>query len=497
MVMTEAAALTVLVLFAQQTTTSLPQQPHRQPQSAAGVATTAGCRTTADCSHLGACDAASSRCVCAPGWWGEHCEQLALEPLAEPSGLQKLLERNATSSWGGAAVVVREGSGGGVRYHMVYSELERHCGINSWLSNSVVRHAVSVQAPPPPPPPAPSSSGQTGAGGGEPRQLRPTLFEPREVLFPIFSHEPTLAVAPTGEVAMFFTHNAQPVTLGGTCNCSTGNSTLGAGACPPDWDKKHGRDPHMTLQTYMTFTRDFATWSTPVAVPQADPLTDTAFSATILSNGTIVAMTRTQVIVGASWRDVGSYKQVVTFKANHYGEGADIWHDPTTDVFHMLSHNGNLMGTTCGEHYSSVDLRVWTTHGCAYGAKGVQMADGTRRDFGRRERPHLLWAGSIGPGESPLPVALSTAVTSMPTTCIPIGQHPCLYRCALPTVAPSPCALMLGDLSHAVFWLAGIAPPRVRAGCVHVLTNACWRRYPDASYTVIQAIKSASNGNGG
>ena len=210
---------------------------------------------------LGRCDSTSNTCNCSVGWIGDHCEILDLAPLERSRGLN-LLESNATSTWGGAVVPWRG------QYVMVYSEIERHCGINAWLSNSVVRVAVSKDP------------------------LGPYLPRPG-VVFPIFSHEPTLARAPTGEIVMFFTHNNRPVTYAGTCNCTTGNSTA---ACPPDWDRHGGRNTSATLLTYMTYTLDFREWSTPVPVPQADPLTDTAFSATIFPNGTLVAMTRTQVI---------------------------------------------------------------------------------------------------------------------------------------------------------------------------------------------------------
>ena len=94
------------------------------------------------------------------------------------------------------------------------------------------------------------------------------------VAFPIFSHEPTLAVAPTGETAMFFTHLDRPATFAGKCTCTDGNSTA---ACPPDWDKYRGRDPSLKLLTYLSLTKDFQHWSEPVPVlPQADPYSDTA-----------------------------------------------------------------------------------------------------------------------------------------------------------------------------------------------------------------------------
>jgi hypothetical protein len=341
---------------------------------------------------------------------GEHCEQLDLLPLdrsalvSNSSGLNELAS-SSTSTWGGAAVPQRQ------QWHMVYSEMQNKCGINSWLSNSAVRHAIS-RSP-----------------------LGP--FQPQsELVFPVFSHEPTLASAPSGETAMFFTHRDHPATFAGTCNCTDGNSSA---SCPPDWDRKRGRDPAAKLLTFLSITHDFQRWSNPVPVlPQADPYSDTAFSATILDNGTLVAMTRTQVLVGDDWRNVSTYRQVHQFKANHYGEGADMWHDPSTGAFHMLSHDGNQLGTTCGKHYwaPASDLTTWRTHGCAYQAKGVAMADGGKVSFGRRERPHIFWApppppasvsaSALGAGAvAPVPMALSTAVTAVPTACI---GKPCLWR---------------------------------------------------------------------
>ena len=224
----------------------------------------AACITDEDCSMLGRCNTASGSCNCSRGWTGANCEVLDLAPIQTGRGLNLLLS-NATSTWGGAVVPWRD------RFIMVYSEIERHCGINAWLSNSVVRVAVSEDP------------------------LGPYRRRPG-VVFPIFSHEPTLALAPTGDtVVMFFTHNDRPVTYAGTCNCTSGNSTA---ACPPDWDRQGGRNTSQPLLTYMTHTQDFREWANPVPVPQADPLTDTAFSATILPNGTLVAMTRTQVEPG-------------------------------------------------------------------------------------------------------------------------------------------------------------------------------------------------------
>ena len=121
------------------------------------------CRSAADCSRLGTCS--GGRCVCGHGWTGDRCEQLHLAPVEEGRGLEPLLAQERTSSWGGA-IAARPASGGlGLRrdagaaegpavYHMVYSELERHCGINAWLSNSVVKHATATDPTARPPTPA-------------------------------------------------------------------------------------------------------------------------------------------------------------------------------------------------------------------------------------------------------------------------------------------------------------------------------------------------------
>jgi hypothetical protein len=117
-----------------------------------------------------------------------------------------------------------------------------------------------------------------------------------------------------------------------------------------------------------------------------------------------------------------------------------------TELSYALSQRqpegDNIM--TCGKHCYSVDLMVsWVSWGCAYQAKGVAFADGTKRDFGRRERPHMIFAPpadgaaaadavggataeAAGAGASaPVPVALSTAVTAVPSSCT---GHPCLWR---------------------------------------------------------------------
>ena len=163
------------------------------------------CSDDASCSFNGVCR--SSTCACEAGWKGVACEQLELEN-AEGTGTsftgataglnllnakgnfvsvhrhsflclllwqtarssaihRKVPPRLQTSTWGGSVVKGRDG-----QFHMFAAMMVGHCGINAWLQNSVVLHAVSSTA--------------TG------------VYTPRQIVAPVFSHEPIAATAPTG-----------------------------------------------------------------------------------------------------------------------------------------------------------------------------------------------------------------------------------------------------------------------------------------------------------
>lgn len=171
----------------------------------------------AACSFAGTCVA--DRCACEAWFKGRWCEQLDLLPATrDPNsppwiapgsmGYNQLSAKgNWTSSWGGAAL--RDDTG---LYHMWVNELTDSCGMYYWMSNSVVRHATS----------------------SDPLTVP---FTPREVVWPVWSTEPDVVRAPTGEFVAYFTSKIPtPSTLGHPCrNCSRGNSTFdvttGLGGC--------------------------------------------------------------------------------------------------------------------------------------------------------------------------------------------------------------------------------------------------------------------------
>jgi hypothetical protein len=172
------------------------------------------CAGVRDCSHNGRCE--HGLCACEAAWGGDRCQTLRVLPavsaqqcilgggghagearagvetaehsaraaLTGGSSLTMLLQVRSsglravdgganTSTWGGAVTRADDGS-----YHMFASEMMEHCGIGAWTANSHVVHAVSASP------------------GGTYRRL--PAAQGREV-WPVFSHEPNLARAPSGE----------------------------------------------------------------------------------------------------------------------------------------------------------------------------------------------------------------------------------------------------------------------------------------------------------
>ena len=138
-------------------------------------------------------------------------------------------------------------------YHMWSAEMALSCGIDTWLSNSVVAHSTASEP-----------SGR---------------YTRRSTTWPIFAHEPVVARAPTGEFVMFFTSTSYLGLGADRYPYSGGNTAVPGGLanvcrnCPGDGSSGHGcpgsgRNWSVPLPTYMSWTTTpGGNWSEPVAVP--------------------------------------------------------------------------------------------------------------------------------------------------------------------------------------------------------------------------------------
>jgi hypothetical protein len=94
------------------------------------------CQSDLDCSLNGVCGNAT--CDCDSGWSGVRCHLLDFAPSEHHTAYD--VDGN-TSSWGGSAAL--DPADG--KWHGFFSEFAGHCGVNSWLTNSMIVHAVSEQ----------------------------------------------------------------------------------------------------------------------------------------------------------------------------------------------------------------------------------------------------------------------------------------------------------------------------------------------------------------
>ena len=90
------------------------------------------CSSALDCRLNGRCTDAGV-CACAPSWTGADCSRLALQP-GPASGDLRLPN---VSTWGMGTVYH------GSQWHGYFAEMEDHCGLTSWETNSLIAHAVA------------------------------------------------------------------------------------------------------------------------------------------------------------------------------------------------------------------------------------------------------------------------------------------------------------------------------------------------------------------
>ena len=333
------------------------------------------CSTDLDCSLNGECHA--SACRCDDAWRGPRCSTMNLLPPQRLSGLRTVDNGRNTSSWGGSVIYAPEDK----QWHMYAAEMVHHCGIDSWMENSRIIHAVSATA----------LGEYTRAGQ----------------VFPPFAHEPDVIRDENGNYVLFYTRRMHaPNSTQVPCHCSDGSTphSTCTGA-KYQWD----HDPTY----YAVATTPWGPWTNQTMILAAQPEVDNNFAAVILANGSLVGFKRRYVtspeppavgngsrlhlVTATDWRDPATYvartEELFPAMADMGAEDPFLYMD-AKGRFHAVVHNMNPCPqwpcpAVAGGHAFSEDGVQWHYSGVAFNSSGY-FDDGTPFSFSRRERPHVI-----------------------------------------------------------------------------------------------------------
>ena len=258
--------------------------PVHQPGATTGRVTwpPRPCTADADCSYNGRCTATSPsgaagaagarpgggmNCVCSNAWVGDRCQTLRLTAASKHAGYRAVDGGRNTSSWGGGVLWDSKTQ----LFHMWAAEMLDHCGINSWTTNSHVIHATSPSLDAP--------------------------FVKREGVWPAFSHEPNVAVAPTGEYVMYFTASNPGTPAPKQCTtCTDGNT-------PPTCPGGAAGFGQLIFSLSLSLSLSLSPSSLPPSLPTHPPLSLSLLS--LLSLSLSLFLSRVSAYLPVMWLRAG------------------------------------------------------------------------------------------------------------------------------------------------------------------------------------------------
>jgi hypothetical protein len=370
--------------------------------SASSSASSSGCTTDEDCQLLGRCVA--SACQCPPAWSGSpDCSTLSLLPAPKPAAYG--WAPNVTT-WGGN-IIPDPSSNPPTLYHLFVAEMAEGCGLDTWQSNSVCRHATA--------------SSPTGP------------FVAQEVAVPAWCHNPQ-AIAyrdpATGTTTYALFHIGDGVPVKPVQNCSSSSTPL----------LPHRPEAPMAGSTVHLSSSLNGPW-TPLLSPS--PPTCNNPSPMQHPNGTLFLLCSnggphfelwsTPALQGPS----AAWRLVVSIATNMSGGVVGAFEDPflfpvdpITGYWHALAHvyvevpEPTCTNTTVSAHLFSRDGLSWRVGATQPYGSIVEFTDGTSMVVPTRERPKVLFDQASG-----APTHLVNGATGGCDICLPHWCSHCKIMC--------------------------------------------------------------------
>jgi hypothetical protein len=150
-------------------------------------AAAAGCGGPRDCNMAGTC--VGGTCACTTGFAGASCDALAMEAYRCADG--GLCLANGSATWGGSVVRADDGT-----FHMYAAMMTDNTTLQSWLTNSVVLHAVAPAGHP--------------EGPYEPADIALAPRSPPHFFDSVMIHNPDAKRTRDGTYVIFYDGSSRP-----------------------------------------------------------------------------------------------------------------------------------------------------------------------------------------------------------------------------------------------------------------------------------------------
>eukprot|EP00039_Didymoeca_costata_P013901 m.217906 g.217906 ORF g.217906 m.217906 type:complete len:487 (-) comp15894_c1_seq1:75-1535(-) len=350
---------------------------------------TSACKSDEDCSLNGIC-ASNGSCVCDAEWFGPKCGQLNLiKPQTVTPAYPPPEFYANTTSWGGSVVYENSTK----QYHMFVAEMSNSCGMSTWSTNSIIRHAVS--------------SSPTGP------------FARQEVVMSEFAHNPTAIQAPDGTYLIY--HIGCGTGRPGFPPCSHCENGISGKTCKGPAEQVACTSNTTNILYSSSLNGPWSQYNA-LVLPSAAMSWEGADNptATFFPNGSLLMLARggdprresssDGVITAPSWKGPYQKWNVVGNSSSPSVEDPFVYVDHRGN-FHALFHKFTDESPGCGGHAYSRDGFDWTLTDEAAYTTYVVTTDNTTHSFTRRERPHLLFDAS-----GKRPTVLYTTLTNWSTS---------------------------------------------------------------------------------